>query len=163
MKIFKAMKDAEDGPLLVGDARESPYIISQVCANWRAIVLGACPEVWAVMRVEMKTGDGGLGLKAWDQLVVTAMERAGSHLLDLEFHGDESDPSNWSSIHCFQYLLGEGYQWRMATLNIGPHHLLFLEHLHDYCPKVQSTSVHLCTADTSQTCNITAFSFTTDL
>ncbi|KAK0431129.1 hypothetical protein EV421DRAFT_1743379 [Armillaria borealis] len=119
-KNFKAMKDAEEGPLLVGNVKDTLYIISQVCADWRDIILGACPEVWADMKVVMSPGVGSLGLKAWDSLMVLVMERSRSHLLDIEFHGVEHGPTDWNSIHCFQYLLGEGYRWRTATLKIGP-------------------------------------------
>ncbi|PBK85066.1 hypothetical protein ARMGADRAFT_1036585 [Armillaria gallica] len=119
-KNFKVAKDADEGLLLVGNVKDTLYIISQVCADWRDIILGACPKVWANMKVVMSPGVGGLGLKVWDLLMVLVMECSESHLLDIEFHGVEHDPNDWNIIHCFQYLLGEGYRWRSATLKIGP-------------------------------------------
>ncbi|PBK59626.1 hypothetical protein ARMSODRAFT_982904 [Armillaria solidipes] len=118
-KIFRATKDAEEGSLLVGNARDTPYVISQVCADWRDIILEACPDVWADMKVVMGRGDGGLGLKAWDALVLAAMERSGSHLLDIEFYGIEQDPSDYDSVHCFQYLLGEDIVAFSAAGSLG--------------------------------------------
>lgn len=118
-KNFKVTKDADEGLLLVGNVKDTPYIISQVCADWQDIILGACSEVWANMKVVMSPGVGGLGLKVWDLLMVLVMERSGSHLLDIEFHGVKHNSNDWNSIHCFQYLFGEGYCWRSMTLKIG--------------------------------------------
>ncbi|PBK62701.1 hypothetical protein ARMSODRAFT_1024677 [Armillaria solidipes] len=147
----------------MSNARDTPYIISQVCADWHDIILDACLDIWADMKVIMGHGVGGLGLKAWDSLVLAAMEHSGSHSLDIEFHGVEEDPSNWASIHCFQYLLGEGYRWRTATLKISPQHLPFLNHLSDYCPWIESSLVALCTSDMLGTTNIAAFSMAASL
>ncbi len=107
-------------------AQEGPWHLGQVCRSWRNVIETFCPELWAVVAVDIPLRlmlGTSLKVDALVEMLRVVLERSRNHPLDfyLELYDAEAGALQTKVMErCFHILVAHSNRWRAIEIVVPP-------------------------------------------